>query len=59
MDNLCLLQSGVYMEGPLIEKDIEPNQQFGDIPLPRNNPGSLGNGSAEKYISKGTSQMWW
>ena len=56
MSNLCLLKSGVYKEGPLMEKEIEPNQQFSDIPLPHNKPGSLDNGSVVKYLSKGTSK---
>ena len=39
-----------------MEKEIEPNQQFSDIPLPHNKPGSLDNGSVVKYLSKGTSK---
>ena len=34
MDNIRLLQDGVYKEGPLMEKESEPNQKFGEIPLP-------------------------
>ena len=29
-----LTKNGVYTEGPLMEKKIEPNQQFGDTPFP-------------------------
>ena len=54
MNNICLLQDEVYEEGPLMEKEIELNQQFGDIPLPHK-PGSIGNGSVMKCISEGTS----
>ena len=33
VDEMCLIQRGVYIEGPIMEKDDEPNQQLGDAHL--------------------------
>ena len=55
MDNICLLQDGVYNEGMLMEKEIEPNQKFCEATLPHNKSRSIGNGSLMKYLSEGTS----
>lgn len=47
---MCLLQNVVYTDGPLMEKYTEPNQQFGEVPLPHSDSGSFGTGWIVKLI---------
>ena len=45
------------MEGPLMEKDTEPNQQLGDVLLIHNEPNDFGKGSVMKHSCEGTSKL--
>ena len=39
-DEIFRLQNEVYKEGPLMEKDTDLDQQFGDVTLSHNDPRS-------------------
>ena len=45
------------MEGTITEKDTEPSQQLGDVPLIYNEPNDFGKGSVMKHSCEGISKL--
>ena len=57
VDEICLSQYGAYIEGPLIEKDTEPNHQLGGVSLPYNYSNRFGKESTLKLVQDDISKI--